>query len=168
MAGRVVAALLIGASVVGCGSSHSDESVTISDGNGTKMTMSQADGAIQVEGNGVTASMGGKSTVTEEELGLPFYPGSSEKDGGSMKVETGDEKTCVSARTTSDEVAKVKAFYAEKFPALKFVGGAADGGSSEIGVGKLADDLEVSIQIVRAKDAKETSISVGTAKKAKK
>ena len=168
MLSRIAVGLLIVASVAGCGSGGSDDSVTISDGDGTKLTMNQKGGSLQVERDGVRATMGGKSIVTEEELGVPFYPGSSERDGGSMKAETPDEKTCVSARTTSDEVAKVKAFYAETFPAFKLVGGAADGGSSEIGMGKLPSGMDVSIQIVRAKDATETSISVGTSLKTKK
>lgn len=167
MVTRILVGLLTCISVVGCGSGSSGESVTISDGNGTKMTMSQDDSSIKVEGNGVTATMGGKSTVTEDELGVPFYPGSSDKDGGSMKAETPEGKTVVSARTTPDDVAKVKAFYAGKFPDFKFAGGAADGGGSEIGAGKLPNGTEVSIQIVRAKDATETTITVGTSLKKK-
>lgn len=56
----------------------------------------------------------GASQVTEEELGLPFYPGSEPEPKSDIKVAGDKENTYVSVRTTADTPEQVVEFYKPK------------------------------------------------------
>lgn len=90
-------------------------------GNGQEMTVESKDGKAQLEakngtlkehddkGNSVEMGTG----VSEAELGVPFYPGSTEtKD--SMKANTDKGQEFISIRLTNDAPAKVVDFYTSK------------------------------------------------------
>lgn len=85
--------------------------VTVSEGSD-----GQKEVAINVPGGGkISAS----STINEEQLGLPIYPGASQqKDGGSFSVSAGNEKGSgwfgVATFSTADAMDDVVAFYREK------------------------------------------------------
>lgn len=113
---------------VGCGSK---ETVVVSDGKGGTVT-STSDGNsttfkdgkgtdVKIDEKGMSGTVDGKQTsistsqVTEEELGMPFYPGSEATDKD-IKAEVGSEKNYMSTRTTSDSPEKVMEFYKSKNP----------------------------------------------------
>lgn len=102
---------------------HSD------DGDGTKskveidgahIDIDSKDGKFKMDADGDTFKMKANDkdssfengvTITEAELGLPFYPGSTEVKVASMKAETKSERTFISVRQSTDSPEKVIAFY---------------------------------------------------------
>jgi len=101
-------------------SDNKGNTATITD-NGSKIDVQSKDGASHYEANNGTVkahdskgnSMEMGTGVSEAELGVPFYPGSAEtKD--SIKSVTDKGSSYMSIRTTSDEAAKVIAFYTGK------------------------------------------------------
>lgn len=105
----------------------SKDGVTMSDSKGESMTMSAG-------------------AVTEKDLGLPFYPGSSEsKTGMSMITKTQDDTAVVCTRTTKDDPSKVVDFYKDKITDGKPVSMSGGGITSASVSGKLnGNDVSVS------------------------
>ena len=58
--------------------------------------------------------------ISEEELGLKYYPGSVEVRVGCMRMESPTEKTSISVRTTLDSPNKVVDFYRSEFSSDSF------------------------------------------------
>lgn len=88
--------------------------------------------------------------ITENAIGLPFYPKSTEWGTGSTKAQEGDSATTSSSRETGDAPDKVVAFYKKKIKNAKvtansfgdiarsnITGQAKDGGDVEILVMKM-------------------------------
>lgn len=168
--------LVIGALImVGCGKK---ESVTVSDAAGNKMTAS-GDGKVDIQGAGgerirVESKPGGGGTVTsedasgnkqqvtaasgltEDEIGLPFYPGSQEKPDSSVKTQAGSTATFMSVRVTSDAPADVIAFYKPKLSQTNVI----SAGGNELLTGKLPDGASVQVSASREGGAKETLVQV--------
>lgn len=106
--------------VAGC---HHDIVVpggTVSTDSSGKVTSIQTkDGSMKVEGNkveykdnkGNTAET--NATVSEADLGFPFYPGSVET-AGSMKFTENGKQSVICARTTTDSPTQVMAFFNDK------------------------------------------------------
>lgn len=160
--------VVLAASIIGCGSK---DSTTVVGADGSKTTVttdSSGGGTVKMEGNGTSASIGGGTTVTEADLGVPFYPGSAEKQGAAMKVDTPTEKSYMCVRTTSDEPAKVKEFYESKVAGLKFTVIEANGDSTAMGETKLENGAKVAISATRKKDATETEVTVAMGLEIKK
>lgn len=93
---------------------------TVTD-NGQKVTVQSKNGSSEYEAsNGTVKAHDSKGNsveigtgVSEADLGLPFYPGSTEtKD--SLKSNTDKGTTVQSVRLTADDPAKVVAFYTDK------------------------------------------------------
>lgn len=59
-------------------------------------------------------SIRSKSEVTESDLGLPFYPGSTEDASGTKFMDTAKDTTVLSKRSTKDSPKKVIDFYISK------------------------------------------------------
>jgi len=155
----VVAAVLIS----GCGRNEKtfstpDGKVTVkTDGKGGTFQMEGKDGKVSV-----ATDQGG--SVTEAELGVPVYPGSTVK--ATVKMEDkGAGKGSVEMRTlsTKDNFAKVSEFYKANLKNVKstFVQGEAGKGMAMFSIG---ENGEITVNIIGDGD-KETTIQV--AKKTK-
>lgn len=140
--------------------SENGEKVNI-DGKNGAMTMSTTD----KDGNKTTASMGGNTTITEADLGVPFYPGSTEKSSGQAKIETDKEKNVISVRMSGDLPAKVLEFYKSKIKGSSTSSFNTDGTDMGICSGNLENGAKFSMTATRQKDAKETEIQIGVGTK---
>jgi len=123
----LLVALVLSALVVGCG-----ERTAYRDADGNQVTVNDKTGEVTVKTQGGTyvASQDGKQTtvrtadgkempldagtrIGEEDLGLPFYPGSTDTRQ-STRLKQGGQEYLTSVRTTPDGVDKVVAFYKGK------------------------------------------------------
>jgi hypothetical protein len=78
---------------------------------GMKITTTDASGkATQMEM--------GSAQVSEAELGVPFYPGTKPKEGGSMRMVSGAQHHLQVALHSEDTPDKVLAFYRDKLKAM--------------------------------------------------
>ncbi len=129
------------------------------DGKST-LKVDEIAGSMEVKTKEATATIGGEETVTEADLGLVFYPGSTEMKGASMKVKgaKGDIFMCV--RETSDPVEKVSEFYAGKVKDFKTFEGAATG--TAYLTGKADDGVKIAIQVARVKEKTTITITKST------
>lgn len=59
-------------------------------------------------------------TVTEEHLRAPFYPGATVDAGSAIHVKTDKEESVMVEMKSVDPIDKIKTFYEEKVPGLKF------------------------------------------------
>lgn len=168
-----IAAALAALCLIGCGQKEDTvmvgpdgSKVTASkDGSEVKvstpqgeMTASSKDGSYTYKddkGNEVTA----KTNVTEEELGLPFYPGSSAKDGGGIVSNENGRKSVFCTRTTSDDPEKVIAFYKDKIQEPKDTSATMGELKSATLTGKL-NGAEIQVTAVK-QGAEMTQISIG-------
>jgi len=146
----MVAGLLLAA---GCGSNPESTTVT----NGGK--------SVNVTDNkGNSASLAG--AVSEADLGLPFYAGSTEKSGGaSMVVTDNGVKTATSDRTTKDDPDKVADFYKGKLKDVHVT--PSNEGTTKMVVvnGTLDDGSEVAVTVAKEGSADtEITVSVKHAK----
>lgn len=152
--------------------------VTVDDGKGTKIDYNQGkDGSwnakssngaeVKVDSSGAVSGKNekgesysmGTSNVSESELGIEFYPGSSEVAGKDMKIDADGKNTFMSNRSTSDAPDKVAEFYKGK------VKGATTTGSAEFSTvnGKLENGADF-MMMARVENGK-TEIQVTTSKK---
>lgn len=86
--------------------------ITVQSKDGTSTMHADANGYTATNSKGETVNVGGG--VTEQDLGVPFYPGSTEVPNGGMKATTSQGNEALSSRTTTDDPSKVVAFYTEK------------------------------------------------------
>jgi hypothetical protein len=100
-------------------------------------------------------------SVTEDILGLPFYPGSDEAKSGSMISETPDAKSVVSTRTTKDDPDQVAAFYKDKVPGISNSSTTTGDSKMVIMSGKTASGVETSVMASK-KGSEDTTIMVQT------
>jgi len=99
------------------------------DPNGNKVTMDtqggtttlQSKDAVAQVGNGTYSSHDNKGNsvaigtgISEADLGLPFYPGSTEAPGGTKATNDKGATTVISYRNTNDDPSKVVEFYTAK------------------------------------------------------
>ncbi len=106
---------------------------TATDKNGDTTTMtSEKDGSVKVQGKDGNTSIGGGTSITEAELEVPFYPGSTEKPASNMKHEGNDEKVYSTTRETTDSPEQVAEFYKGKIKGMNVITGpdAASGGGA--------------------------------------
>ncbi len=108
---------------------------------------------------GEVSSMG-VSDVSEIELGLPFYPGSSSIKGRDMKINADGKQTYLSARTTSDSPEKVVEFYKSKVKDPQTTSAAKFGSV----IGKLEDGRDVNLMAM-LKDDGTTEVQVSVSGK---
>ncbi|MEQ1933895.1 MAG: hypothetical protein ABL962_08460, partial [Fimbriimonadaceae bacterium] len=139
------------------------ESTTYINADGTKgtVTADSKDGSMKIESNGTTASVGGGTTVSEADMGMPFYPGSSEKPNSSMKVDAATEKSYLCVRLTSDDVQKVKDFYESKVKGLKFNTFDTAEQTNAMATTTLENGAKIAVTVSRKKSGSETEISMG-------
>jgi hypothetical protein len=111
--------------------------------------------ANQGQASGANPQAGG---VTEADLGVPIYPGSSSENEGESKM-VGSAKTTVSSvRTSPDSTDKIVQFYKDKLPKFEaskaddmnvFTGTGTNGGQVTIGIKKDGDHSEITIGNVK-------------------
>ncbi len=176
-------AMLAAAAVVGC----SGPNQTYTDGQGNKAVVSGDGSTISVETKdgqkSTTDTASGKTTwtdgekggsmeagaeVTEAELGLPFYPGSTVQENSGMKMDTTEGSIRTTVRTTSDLPAKVAEFYKAKLKDAGAYSSSNDGNETSTVGGKLDDDRTASVVATRDKDATSTTISITVTQEKKK
>lgn len=175
----IIGFLVASVVVVGCGSKTAvtdgqgnkaevDQSgkVTVTDAEGKTTTAEATDDGKGMkmsdsEGNSMEMS---SNSVTEAELRLPFYPGSTPTDG-SMKLNADGRVSVMSVRLTSDEPVKVTEFYKSKVKETNESSMTADQMVQATVTGKLEDGAEVAVLAARMKGEKETRVTVTMSKK---
>lgn len=167
----VIAACLV---VAGCSSNdqgsdttvktNSDGStnVTVTNPDGSKTNVStDKSGSMKIDGPNGSASMGAGTSVTEAEIGVPFYPGSTEKAGASFKMETEKEKAYSSVRTTTDDPTKVADFYKDKVKGATSTTTSSGDTTMAMTSGKLENGAKFAMTAVRKNGETETLITIG-------
>lgn len=81
---------------------------------GTQSMTKESDGSVKVSDEHGTSSIGGGTTVSESDLGVPFYPGSAEISGTGFKFDGPKEVNASCDRSTTDSPDQVIQFYSEK------------------------------------------------------
>jgi hypothetical protein len=159
--------------LIGCG--PKDETVVVGP-DGSKMTSSKDGNQVKVTGphgemtadsdkgtftmkddKGNEVTTGG--TVTEADLGVPFYPGSKEKPNANFLATENGKKSVVCTRTTSDAPDKVIEFYKDKVEQASTSSGAVGDMHSATLSGKVKGG-EITVTAVKQGDA-DTDISIG-------
>lgn len=150
-----------------------DGSRVTMDSNGSSMTVHDDRGNISTfnadnkgemsmtDGKGGTLEFG-QGDVSEADLGVPFYPRSSEGAAGmTSKVETDKEKIVTSVRTSKDDPSKILAFYQPKV--MNPSQSSATSGSTKVASisGTLEDGTEITIGATKDGD-NDTQIIVTT------
>lgn len=108
---------------------------------------------------------GGVATVSESELGLPFYPGSTEMEFGSSKLDGPDGTTLSMNRTSNDMPDKIVAYYKGKFKDPQTFDSNVNGAAQSQVSGKLADGAEAAVIAIREKDKDTTQVMITVQRK---
>lgn len=129
-------------------------------GGDSHLKMDVGDGKFSMKAGDKDSSFQNNVHVTEDMLGVPLYPGSTEVLVGSMIAESRTQKTAISCRSTSDSPEKVTAFYrdhlSETFTATK-----EEGGRPRMELkGRDKDGNEVDVSASREKDSENTTVTV--------
>jgi len=141
--------------------SSNGTSTTIKDDKGNVASVnSSADGTKTTvnDGKGGTATFG-TGQVSEADLGLPFYAGSQDKQGGSSTVDAPDGKAVTSIRTTKDDPQQVADFYKDKVKDPQASNVNSSGNKLSSIVGKLGDSADVVITASK-NGTEDTTISI--------
>lgn len=141
-------------------------SMTIKDekGNVSTFNADNKGGMSMSDGKGGTLEIG-QGTVTEADLGVPFYPRSKEGMAGmTSKVDSDKEKIVTSVRTTTDDPSKVLEFYQPKV--MNPSQSSATSGSTKVASisGTLEHGTEITIGATKDGD-KETQVIISTKQK---
>ncbi len=166
---------LIAALAAGCGRKQTIETpegtVTIEERPGrAEVTIEGERGAgkVQVEGEEVsgkitteegTVEFGTEAEVSEEELGIPLYPGADPVHTGRLTQSGKGEAGVVQAGfTTGDSVDKVKAFYEEKWPGARAAMDIKSEDSRMVQMVLEEEETQKTVMISRDKDESQTNI----------
>lgn len=97
----------------------SDEEEQTADQESSEVSL--GDLTVKTEENGKStmqfgdqASLSTGSAIDEEELGVPFYPGSRQLKDGSFKMETPESKSVAAQFESEDEAEEIAEFYKDK------------------------------------------------------
>lgn len=131
-----------------------------SDGSSNEVNFSASDKNVSVDVKGDGNSLKNNVEISESEVGLKFYPGSTSVPVASMHAAAPDEEVWIATRSTPDSAQQVNAFYAN---ALHWDKSKSEDNSGETKIelihnGKDGEEMGVSIQ--RSKDSKNTSVSL--------
>jgi hypothetical protein len=177
--GRLVALLAVGVVLtiaLGCGSKRtyrtSEGQVTVTR-KGEKVTVESKEGKVEVQGDRESATItaeGGKTTVkvnqgaSEQEVGIPFYPGAKATQTAAVSGQEAGSFTQVML-TTPDSVDQVKAFYQKQFPKAETAMDMQSPSGRMVHMSVKEGELQKVIQINRDNNAKETQILLYRARK---
>src|SRR4051812_26913706 len=93
--------------------SKDGSATTVVGADGSKATLNNDGSSMTVTNDkGEKTSIG--AAVSEGDLGLPFYPGSTEQKGGSTVQDLPKQKIVMSVRTSKDDPEQVGKFYKDK------------------------------------------------------
>ena len=162
-------AAMIAVMAAGCGSKKTIETpggeVTVEERRGgTEVTFEDEEGKGKLEFKGDemsgtitteegTVSFGAEAKITEEELGLPFYPGA--KPGQTIQHDKGFAQAYFS---TPDSVDKVKAFYENKVAGVRTAMDLSSDGSRMVQMVLEEEGVQRVVMISRQKPDDETHI----------
>lgn len=165
--------------VIGCGSSttvgpdgttvtkNADGSVKVSSKDGDVTMNTSKDGNdISVTTPQGSATMGGGG-VTEENIGVKFYPGSKEKENSAFKFEGESEKSYSITLTTEDDPTKVIDWYKQNVTGLTASTFSAGGKTGGMLTGEPDKETKIALSVLRedGKTVTEIVISKGWQKK---
>jgi len=133
--------------------------------DGTQAKVNMSDGGMKVtttDASGKTTQMEmGNAKITEAELGVPFYPGATQSEGGAMRVASGNTVSLQMALHSDDAHDKVAAFYRDKLKAM------ADGkqlmdmsGNDGASISLMDDKAKSSLQVHVSKAEKGSDIAI--------
>ena len=151
-------------------SSDGKSTVTAEGANGEKVTMDSKNGEMSMtstdkDGKKTSATIGGNTNITEADLGVRFYPGSTEKPSEQMKVDSDAEKDIMTCRTTSDDPQKVSDFYKDKVKNFSTTSSTTGDMTMVVCGGELASGAKFSLTAMKKKDAKDTEIRASSSLK---
>jgi len=173
--GLLACAFLIAAVTAGCGRKQTIETpegkVTIEERAGkAEVTIEgeEGEGKVEIKGDEVsgkitteegTVELGTEAEVSEQELGIPIYPGAKPEQTGRL-TQTGEEpgEFVQATFTTRDSIDKVKAFYQEKFPKSRAAMDIRSADSRMVQMVLEEDETQKTVMISRDKDEKRTNI----------
>lgn len=143
------------------------ESSMSQDGAKAKVDLSQ--NAMKIEttdASGRTTKMEmGSAKIGEDELGVPFYPGSQPVEGSAMRMASGGSTALQLGLHSSDPPDKVAAFYRDKLKAMAQGRQMVDMSSSDGASLSLVDDkTKGALQVHVTKEDKGSSILISSTK----
>ncbi len=99
-------------------------------------------------------------TLTESELGVPFYPGSEEVTVATMRAESKDEASCISTRTTNDLPQQVIDFYRSQMSVDQQTSSHDKSGEKTELKGRDRQGNDLSVSATREADSQRTGVVV--------
>ncbi|MFZ4507866.1 MAG: hypothetical protein ACOYON_09250 [Fimbriimonas sp.] len=84
------------------------------EGGGFSFDMDSKTGTFKMKAGDKDSKFENDVSISESELGVPIYPGSSEVRVASMRAESTKERSVISVRTTTDSPEQVADFYRSK------------------------------------------------------
>lgn len=144
--------------ILGCGSKDAASGANSPD---PTILKPQQDGSLTVTDSSGKQTNQPKSEVTEESLGLPFYPGSAE-GGKSLSAVISNPKGgnfIHSDRTTSDSAAKVIAYYEPKLTNARKKSRTVAGMTVKTVAGEIEKGVKVWVSATQS-DGKPTQVTI--------
>lgn len=121
--------------------------------------------ATDTNGEKVDAVLGKNVVITEDELGVPFYPGSTEQGSSQMRAETNVEKSYISCRITNDEPSKVIEFYKNKIKDYSTSESSTSDMATGTCEGKLDSGAKFTVTAERKKGSDKTEVKIDVTSK---
>ena len=174
---RTLAVVVIAAALVACGKAQekvAEKAIESSlSKDGTQAKVSLGDNSMKVsttDAAGKTTQMEiGQARVSEADLGVPFYPGSKQAEGGAMRVAAADTVSVQTSLHSDDAPDKVAAFYRDKLKAMSEGKQMMDMSSGEGAMLSLVDDKTKSaIQVHVGKADKGSDIMISSTRSGSK
>ena len=104
----------------------------------------------------------GSAKVTEAELGLPFYPGAKQVDGGATRISTGDGSTMSVGLHSADSADKVAGFYRDQLKAKaagkQFMDMSGGDGNATLMLADEKDKSSLQVSVMKAESGSDIQI----------
>ncbi len=152
--------------VTGCSKPNETQTVSIQ-GKNASVTADGKGGGILVESDGTMASMGGGTVITELEIGVAFYPGSTEVPNTAFKSESQGEKNYICVRKTADSIVKIRDYYESQLKGISFTEFENKGVKNLIGSITVQKVKNVVISAARKPKDDFAEITIGSSSKSK-
>lgn len=162
-----ISLLLLACLAGGCSGGTDTKEVKLPDGTDAKVSTNKDGSGMTVEGNGVKAEVGGQLQVSQDDLHAPFYPGAIVDVNRSMKVKAEKEESALVTMSSTDTYEKVKAFYEEKLPGIKFTEIKSADNINTMGETKADNGGRLAVTIARKGAQGSIEITIGYGKETK-
>lgn len=128
---------------------------------GTSSSNGNADQPVQTANTGGGQSSTSSTVVSEADLAVPFYPGSTPKDNGDVKSDGDKEFDATSARETADPAQKVVDFYKDAVTkaGYKVEGNTSTDDSAQLTATK-GEDERVTVSYTHSKETNTNTVVV--------